>query len=57
MEGLTSPAKEVSTGSGSSIHPSAWKMNSAKFAEGLYPPCAFRLHEHARLAHLRAGAR
>jgi hypothetical protein len=32
MEGLTSPAKEVSTGSGSTIHPSAWKGNSANFA-------------------------
>jgi hypothetical protein len=32
MEGLTSPAKELSTGSGSTIHPTAWKRNSRKFA-------------------------
>ena len=31
MEGLTSPAKEVSPGSGSTIHPSAWNKNSRKF--------------------------
>ena len=31
MEGLTSPAKEVSTGSGSTIHPTAGKWNSANF--------------------------
>jgi hypothetical protein len=32
MEGLTSPAKEVSTGSGSTIHPTAGKTYSANFA-------------------------
>jgi hypothetical protein len=32
MEGLTSPAKEVSTGSESTIHLSAWNRNSANFA-------------------------
>jgi len=32
MEGLTSPAKEVSIGSGSTIHRSAWKRNSRNFA-------------------------
>jgi hypothetical protein len=31
MEGLTSPAKEVSTGSGSTIDPTAWKGNSRNF--------------------------
>jgi hypothetical protein len=31
MEGLTSPAKELSTGSGSTIHPTARKRNSRKF--------------------------
>ena len=31
MEELTSPAKEVSTGSGSTIHPTAGKWNSANF--------------------------
>jgi hypothetical protein len=30
MEGLTSPAKELSTGSGSTIHPTARKGNSAQ---------------------------
>ena len=32
MEGLTSPAKEVSPGSEFTIHRSAWKVNSTNFA-------------------------
>jgi hypothetical protein len=38
MEGLTSPAKELSTGSGSTIHPTAWKKNSTKFAVAIFTP-------------------
>jgi hypothetical protein len=37
MEGLTSPAKELSTGSGSTIHPTAWKKNSRKFTVAISP--------------------
>ncbi len=56
MEGLTSPAKEVSTGSGSTIHPTAGKGNSANFAVTVFSevvtPAAYATHY---ISHQPAG--
>jgi hypothetical protein len=48
MEGLTSPAKEVSTGSESTIHRSAWNKNSANFA--LWGFSAVQIHDSGYLS-------